>query len=193
MIAINVKRLCAEAKLPTRAHATDAGWDLYAASRVFDRKGTVTYGTGIAMEIPEGHVGLVFPRSSVANKDLNLSNSVGVIDAGYRGEITVRFRPTLSFFERDLPPASDPDDYDGRDQTDPTTQYVSFHGRDERMPDVPAGCLPFANHNYEVGERVAQIIIMPFPEVAFQEAASLSDSERGTGGYGSTGNREIVK
>lgn len=78
---VKVKRLTETAIIPTRAHADDAGIDLYADSRVFDKNGTVTYGTGIAMEIPEGHVGLLFPRSSVCKKDLQLSNSVGVVDS----------------------------------------------------------------------------------------------------------------
>lgn len=134
---IKIKRLNDKAILPTKAHATDAGYDLYAASAEYD-KGLVCYGTGVAVEIPVGYVGLVFPRSSIANTHLTLSNSVGVIDSGYRGEIKAKFRE------------------DG-------------------------------NNWYAIGDRIAQLIIMPYPEVTFEEVDELSDSDRGEGGYGSSG------
>ena len=89
---IKIKRLNDKATLPTKAHATDAGYDLYAASSSVDKDYNIVYGTGVAVEIPDGYVGLVFPRSSIASKDIMLSNSVGVIDSGYRGEIMAKFR-----------------------------------------------------------------------------------------------------
>jgi dUTP pyrophosphatase len=98
------------------------------------------YGTGLAFEIPQGYVGLVFPRSSNAKKDLWLTNSVGVIDSGYRGEVMFKYRP-VSYKERE----------------------------------------------YAVGERVGQLIIMPYPHIEFEEVNTLSESERSTGGYGSSG------
>ena len=134
---IKLKRINDKAIIPTKAHATDAGFDLYATSCHYDN-GVVAYGTGIAVEIPQGYVGLVFPRSSIINTNLTLSNSVGVIDSGYRGEVMAKFRKSGS-----------------------TT--------------------------YKVGDRIAQLIIMPYPEVTFVEADELSDSDRGVGGYGSTG------
>lgn len=141
---VKIKRLNDKAILPTKAHATDAGYDLYATSceiSVPDRM--AAYGTGIAVEIPQGYVGLVFPRSSIYKQHLSLSNSVGVIDSGYRGEIMAKFN-LLS---------------DGSD-----TYSV-----------------------YNVGDRIAQLIIMPYPEVTFEEVDELSDSDRGEGGYGSSG------
>ena len=87
---VKIKKLSPEAVIPTYAKDGDAGIDLVATSMKFD--GTqITYGTGLAMEIPEGFVGLVFPRSSIRKTDLSLSNSVGVIDSGYRGEIQATF------------------------------------------------------------------------------------------------------
>lgn len=183
---IKIKKLADNAVIPTYAHTTDAGLDLTATSRVFDKHGTATYGTGIAVEIPEGYVGLIFPRSSVSRKDLNLSNSVGVIDSGYRGEITMKFRPTLVYVDRDKY-GKDITDYEGTDQTDYSTQQVTFHGRQENYPDVNEGCLPFPPRLYEVGERIGQLIIIPYPKIEFEEVTELSDTERGTGGYGSTG------
>ena len=134
---VKIKKLHKDAVIPTKAHATDAGCDLYATSCHYDN-GLIIYGTGIAVEIPQGYVGLVFPRSSIANTNLTLSNSVGVIDSGYRGEIMAKFRKGGS-----------------------TT--------------------------YKVGDRIAQLIIIPYPEVTFKEVDELSESDRGVGGYGSTG------
>ena len=79
---LRIKRLVDGAKLPTYAHSTDAAMDLYAASLEIDEMNNFVYGTGIAVEIPEGFVGLVFPRSSIAKKTLYLTNAVGVIDSG---------------------------------------------------------------------------------------------------------------
>ena len=138
---IKVKRLNELAMLPTKAHATDAGFDLYATSKIYDNDGNVVYGCGLAFEIPEGYMGLIFPRSSNANKSLLLSNSVGVIDAGYRGEVTAKFKRLY----------------------------------------------PISQGEYAIGERFAQLIVIPIPAVEFEEAEELSESERGVGGYGSSG------
>ena len=87
---VRIKKLSENAVIPTYAKEGDAGMDLVATSIKFD--GTqITYGTGLAIEIPEGFVGLIFPRSSIRKTDLSLSNSVGVIDSGYRGEIQATF------------------------------------------------------------------------------------------------------
>lgn len=148
---IKVKKLVPEAVLPKRAHASDAGFDLVAVSRKVDEDGAIVYGTGLAFEIPEGYVGLVFPRSSIARKDLVLSNGVGVIDSGYRGEVMAKFKPCLRALEEHL---------------------VGMRG--EKW--------------YEVGDRIAQLIVMKLPEVELVESEELSESDRGIGGYGSTGN-----
>ena len=124
---------------------------MYAHSKSYDDDGNVVYGSGVAMEIPQGYVGLVFPRSSNAKKDLLLSNSVGVIDSGYRGEISFKFKPSNVIEKPDL-------------------AYI-----------------PESISKYEVGDRIGQIIIIPYPEIEFVEVGELSDTERGTGGYGSTG------
>ena len=87
---IRYVKLVPEAVESTRAHHNDAGFDMVAVSKKITND-YVQYGTGIALEIPDGMVGLIYPRSSVTKKDLMLKNSVGVIDAGYRGEILFRF------------------------------------------------------------------------------------------------------
>lgn len=161
MITLKVKKLCPEAVLPRRAHNTDAGLDLVATSRVFDKDGNVTYGTGLAFEIPDGHVGLLFPR-----------------DSGYRGEVKLKFKPTLVYADRDGT-GCDEGDYGGSD--------VTAHGRHEAMPDINPNCLPFQPRVYEPGERIGQMIVLPIPYVAVVESTDLSDSERGADGFGSSG------
>lgn len=183
---VRIKKLHKDAVVPKKAHATDAGFDLVATSRVFDAEGNVTYGTGLAFEIPEGYVGLVFPRSSICRKDLSLSNAVGVIDSHYRGEVKAKFKPTLVVAYKDRHGQNE-NDYIGADETEWEGLVVTFNGRAENYPDVNDGYLPFAPCLYEVGDRICQMIILPYPEVEFEEAEELSETDRGNGGYGSTG------
>lgn len=88
-MTLNIQRLHADAVLPTRAHENDAGLDL--ASNIDATVGVrsrVTIGTGIALALPAGTAGLIYPRSGLASRyGLSLSNSVGVIDSDYRGEV----------------------------------------------------------------------------------------------------------
>ena len=140
---IKIKKLSPRAVIPAKAHSTDAGFDLVATTKRTDDYGCTVYGTDLAFEIPRGYVGLLFPRSSNAKKSLVLSNSVGVIDSGYRGEVTLKFRELVG--------------------------------------------TPYADDDYKVGDRVGQLIIMPYPEVNFVEVDELAVSDRGQGGYGSTG------
>lgn len=148
---VKVKRLYKDSKLPIRFHAGDAGFDLFAHSMTIDANGCVVYGVGLAFEIPDGYVGLLFPRSSIAKKDLLLSNSVGVLDSTYRGEVTFKFKPSNILEKPDL-------------------CY---------LPDMVS--------KYGVGDRIGQIIILPYPSIEFIDVNELSDTQRGVGGYGSTG------
>ena len=138
---VKIKKLSSDAIIPKYAKASDAGLDLVATSIVSGTPTQITYGLGISLEIPDGFVGLVFPRSSIRNYDLALTNSVGVIDSGYRGELQATFQKTK--------------------------------GLESKV--------------YEVGERVVQIIIIPHPSIEFQEVEELTTTERGEGGFGSTG------
>jgi len=89
---VKVKKLVPTAVIPTYAKDSDAGLDLTATSFEIDEIGNFVYGTGLAFEIPAGFVGFLFPRSSNSKKDLLLSNSVGVVDAGYRGEVILKYK-----------------------------------------------------------------------------------------------------
>lgn len=140
---VKIKKLSPKAVIPSYSKSGDAGLDLTSISRDFDDKNNIIYKTGLAIEIPDGYVGLIFPRSSIANKNQLLTNSVGVLDSGFRGEVTFKFK---------------------------SIQNASHF------------CKP-----YEVGERVGQLIIMPYPKIEFNEVDKLTETERGTGSYGSTG------
>ena len=139
---VKIKKLHENAVIPAYAKPGDAGLDLTATSVVTDEYGNVVYGTGLAIEIPFGYAGLLFPRSSNSKTDLYLTNHVGVVDSGYRGEIMFKYRPLDGILNSKI---------------------------------------------YQVGERVGQIVILPYPAVSFEEVEQLSDTERGNGGYGSTG------
>jgi dUTP pyrophosphatase len=93
---VKFKKMSPLAVTPTYSKNGDAGMDLTVTSILSETDIDVTYGFGIGMEIPMGFVGLVFPRSSVRKYDLSLTNSVGVIDSGYRGEIQATFKKTHS-------------------------------------------------------------------------------------------------
>lgn len=153
-LKVKIKKLHPDAVIPKYAKPGDAGMDLTAVSKSTDEKGNLVYGTGLAFEIPRGYVGLIFPRSSNANTSLYLTNSVGVIDSQFRGEVKVKYKSIVNEVVTE----------DG----EPSLHYINVN-------------------DYEIGNRVGQIIIMPYPQVQFQVVDELSETERGDGGYGSTG------
>lgn len=139
---IEFEKLNKLAVIPKIANKGDAGADLTATSiDINNNTKIISYGTSIAVKIPYGYVGLLFPRSSVYKKNLTMANSVGVIDSGYRGEIIVKFK---------------------------------------------ADMIGLDNY-YEVGERIGQLVIVPIPNVEYVEVEDLGKSERGNGGFGSSG------
>ncbi len=140
---VRIKKLNENAVIPAYAKSGDAGMDLVATSIISETDTQITYGIGLALEIPYGFVGLIFPRSSVRKTRLMLSNCVGVIDSGYRGELQATFNK------------------------------VNQNSQSE--------------NDYKVGDRIAQIMIIPYPPIQFVEVDELSETERGEGGFGSTG------
>ena len=148
---VRVKKLHPDAVIPSYAKAGDAGMDMVAISADISKDGLfIEYGTGIAVEIPEGYVGLLFPRSSLSKTTMVLSNHVGVIDSGYRGEIKFRFKDLNMQQE-----------FDGQWYGDETV--------------------------YEVGNKIGQLVILPYPQIELVETDELNESERGEGGFGSSG------
>ena len=130
------------APLPKHAKPGDAGLDLTSREDVLLMPHeTVIVGTGVAVEIPEGYVGLCFPRSGLASKGyVNLANCVGVVDSGYRGEIK-----------------------------------------------APLHNISGSVRHVERGERVFQLVVMPYATCECVAVDNLSETERGDGGFGSSG------
>ena len=140
---LRFQRLRGEASLPSAQHPGDAGLDLRAAEGAKVEPGQrAMVATGVAVAIPEGHAGLVLPRSGLAAKrGLTLANAPGLIDAGYRGEVIV----ALVNLDRDEPVVIEP------------------------------------------GDRIAQLVVIDVPDVSPSWADELPASDRGSGGFGSTG------
>lgn len=139
---LNAKKLADGMEMPRYAHDGDAGLDLRITETVtLEPMQKLVVGCGLAVEIPTGCVGLLFPRSGLTSKKgITLANSVGVIDSGYRGEV----------------------------------------------------CAALINLSYETvtleaGERVCQLVVMPYVPCELVPVDDLSDTERGEGGFGSTG------
>lgn len=139
---VKIKKIDDAAVVPTYGSKNAAGADLYALNDAVIPAGkTVKMRTGIAMELPEGTVGLIYARSGLATKrNLAPANKVGVIDSDYRGEIVVA---------------------------------LFNHGE--------------TDETVEAGERIAQLVIAPYYVASFEEVAELGETERGSGGFGSTG------
>ena len=139
---VKIKKTHPNGKIPTYATDGSGAFDFYSAEDVKVGNGQVrNINLGVAMEIPQGHVLLLFPRSSIGIKTcLRMANSVGVIDSDYRGTIHAMYENIF--------------------------------------------CVP---HHINQGDRIAQGIIVPIPKVEFEEVEELSTTERGGGGFGSTG------
>ena len=141
MVDVKIRKVHPDAILPKRAHPTDAGMDVTAISMEMTED-YIEYDTGLQFQLPAGYVMLIFPRSSNSKKDLLMCNSVGVLDAGYTGNLKFRFKLT----------------------TDGYTEKI-----------------------YNPGDKIGQIIIIPYPEINFIETEEFDETDRGSGGFGSTG------
>ena len=141
MVDVKIRKVHPDAVLPKRAHPTDAGMDVTAISMEMTED-YIEYDTGLQFQLPAGYVMLIFPRSSNSKKDLLMCNSVGVLDAGYTGNLKFRFKLTTE-------------------------------GYTEKI--------------YNPGDKIGQIIILPYPEINFTETEEFDETDRGSGGFGSTG------
>ena len=136
---VKFKKLSKTAQTPFRASADAAGYDLYADTVDTTSEDCITINTNIAVEIPKGYVGFIFPRSSIYKTNTMLANSVGVIDSDYRGPLIIKLRKMKNY-----------------------TSYKS-------------------------GERCAQLLIQPVSNIEFVEVEELESTDRGEGGFGSSG------
>ena len=137
---MDLQRLDFDLPVPGYAHPGDAGIDLYADKYAIVTGETVLISTGVAVAVPDGHVGLVCPRSGLSKHGVTVANAPGVIDSGYRGEVMVRLTTTSKN--------------------------------------------PYRVHR---GDRIAQLLIIPIVRPEVNVVVDLDDTERGTGGFGSTG------
>ncbi|NJL70411.1 MAG: hypothetical protein HC888_01775 [Candidatus Competibacteraceae bacterium] len=177
MHKLKVTKLDPNAIIPTQANNTDAGHDVYALDDGEFLLGTaeagypplvgharipyVQYRTGIAVEPPAGYHVELFPRSSVSKTDLVLANSIGLIDEGFRGEILLRFK-IVPLVNKPL-----------------NLSDVEFDELDEYLRK---------NCNlYGRGDRIGQLVLRKTEHYKIEEVETLSTTERGEGGFGSSG------
>ena len=144
-IKVKIKKLHPDAIIPSYSKIGDAGLDITAISKEVDERGNIVYGTGLSFRLPENHVGLLFPRSSLTKYDIMLGNHVGVLDSQFLGEVKFKF---------------------------------CINGK---------GIIKEELSSYNIGDRIGQIIIIPYPTIEFEEVEDLGTSERGSGGFGSSG------
>jgi len=160
-MVIKIKKLSTEAFIPKKAKEEDAGFDLVAIDDgVVDSEGFIQYKTGLSIEPEVGCHTQIWPRSSISKYDLVLANSIGLIDNGYRGELIVRFKPSLRF---------------NQDKT-----------------GVIFATLPVPIKKYNKGDKIAQLVISKTVDASFIETDKLSETTRGSGGFGSTDNKNFT-
>lgn len=158
-LQVKIKKLDERATIPSQAHETDAGYDLVAlddAKVVFEEDiqhalkylNYIEYRTGIAIEPPDGYHFEIYPRSSVSKMGLVLANSIGLIDASYRGELILRFKPVMTVTDIGHP------------------VFTKF---------------------YKAGEKIGQLVLKKTNHAEFVQVDELSDTKRGDGAFGSTG------
>lgn len=139
--------------IPTKAHLSDAGADMTAVG-VSIEGDVVTYNLGVAIKLPPGHCAFLMPRSSIYKQNLQLCNSIGLIDESFVGTIQAKFR---------------------------ITKWNNMVPFDSLYPQL------VLENIYKIGDKVAQLVILPIPSVTYKEVSSLEDTDRGSGGFGSSG------
>lgn len=140
---VKINRLVPHAKMPTKATRGSGAYDIYSTDELLlAPEGRYAFGTGLAMEIPDGFVALVCPRSGLAIKNgVTVLNAPGVVDSDYRGEVKA---------------------------------IVINHDLREPL-------------QVSKGDKIAQLLFVKAEAVEFEEAEELSSTQRGAGGFGSTG------
>ena len=195
-LEVYFKTLSPNAVVPTYAHDGDVGMDLTAISVEYDAENDVyIYHTGLAFETDKHYGIFLFPRSSNRKTDCYLANHVGIADSAiYRGEIMLCYKNRLPLMERAEIARSR--QFFSAVQSRPFTitdgnsiQYTWADAVDTASGEfnwILSNPMNFAP--YRVGDRVAQMVVLPYPNVKLIERKELSETERGEGGFGSTGN-----
>lgn len=193
-LEIKLKKLEKNAIIPTYAHDGDVGMDLTAISVEYDRENDIyIYHTGIAVE-SEKHYGIfLFPRSSNRKTDAYLCNHVGIVDSAiYRGEIIFCYKNRTSLetlannakvdylFNSSWKPFTVSNGDTVTFTLNETIKWANDAGN--FVLDNPMDFAP-----YNVGDRIGQMVVLPYPNVKITEVSELSETERGSNGFGSTG------
>ena len=170
---VKFKKLHEKATLPAYGTDYSAGMDLVPVSGPVQKEKYIEYKFGFAMEIPEGYAAFIFPRSSISKTDLDLTNSVGIIDADYRGEVMARFN-YVNYIEKIKAIAYEID-----------VRSLKYHDETVKY---------YKNHiaMFKEGTAILQMVILPFPKIEPEWADDLSETVRGAGGFGHTDNISII-
>ena len=187
-VHVKIKRLRDDAIMPIYAHDGDVGMDLTAVSVEYDQEHDMyIYHTGLAVETDRGYGILLFPRSSNRKTDAYLCNHVGIVDSFiYRGEMMLCFKNrdslrTLALEARFL------EFIDNLKFKDIDRLTLDEAKRNSSVAWMDAMRNPMAFAPYKAGERIAQMVVVPYPKVKLTEVNQLSVTERGECGFGSTG------
>lgn len=165
-VIVKFKRLHKDAKVPTYITEDSAGLDITAISMEYDAKNRcMIYHTGLAVQLPKGYVGLLFPKSGIYKTTLNLRNCVGILDGDYTGEVKAYFKDDIEYGSRFL------------------LKLRIWFNRLLKKLNIPQP-LRSKIRRYEIGDKVIQMIVLPFPKVNFLKVEELDKTERGTKGFG---------
>lgn len=197
---IKVKILDDNAKLPVYSTPGSACMDVTCTSIEYIKDiDTYIFHTGLAFEIPENHVMLIFPRSSNRKTDFYMPNSVGVLDSDYRGELMISFKErngyfvenSANIFEVITSNLYDKMKENGELGIFDIESVIDFHFIE--LKDINATNRILTREGiikpnpYKIGDKIAQIMIIPYPKIEFEIVNELSTTKRGEGGFGSTG------
>lgn len=159
-----------DAKIPTKAHNTDNGYDLYAVSVEYDEEmDCYVYHTGVSIKVPVGYSLDVIPKSRHRKTHCYMPNSPGDVDPGYTGEILVNYKPRLPRFIRNI-----------------LTRLINMIYSDEEWDTKFNKLDKEYGSPYGAGEAIAQCYLTPHPDIKFNVVDKLPETERGEGGHGST-------
>ena len=192
-LKVKIKKLVPEAVIPAYAKDGDMGMDVTATSVEYDKKlDCFVYHTGLAFELPKGYGMLIFPRSSNRKTNCYMANHVGILDSGYRGELLLCFKykesvsSILSSFRSDKFIDRIANNIDIIDIKALSVALIKTTN-DIVNDDVELTNFMMNFAPYKAGDRIGQIVIIPYPTIEFEETDTLSESERGADGHGSTG------
>lgn len=162
------------AKVPTKAHNTDNGYDLYGVSVEYDKEmDCYIYHTGVSIKVPVGYSLDVIPKSRHRKTNSYMPNTPGDVDPGYTGEILVNYKPRVPKFLRII-----------------FNYFIEYVREHKYVPidltSVKAKLYLEGVPPYGAGEAIAQCYLTPHPDIKFNVVDKLPETERGEGGHGST-------